>query len=466
MNLKNLLENIYYHCPVVLQNFLISCYGQQLWRKRYGQSLEEILLKIRNIQELSTDELESLKLGRLKSILQYSYTEIDYYKNLFDEIGFSPSKITSFDDLGKIPPLEKETLRLTPDKFVPKNIKKVSYAVHKTSGSTGTPLEVHLDEKTYRLVMALLVDFEAQQGVGFGAKRATFAGRMIQKIENMRPPFWRFNSAENQMLFSSYHLNRETFPDYLNALNKFKPDEIIGYPSAIYSFACFCRDLDCQLDFMPKIIITNSETLLGWQRKTMEDVYGCQVADYYGTSEAVVFAGQCHSMNYHISPLLGEVEVVDSKSEKVFGEVGDILCTTLSNYAMPLIRYRVGDVGKMEHGSCGCSSNLQFLSIIEGRTDDVILTHDGRKIGRIDHIFKGVKGIKECQVVQTDYTVFTLNIVKGNDFNSESADLVVDNLKERIGEDITSTIHFLPMIPRSSRGKFQGVVRCNFETLI
>ena len=144
---------------------------------------------------------------------------------------------------------------------------------------------------------------------------------------------------------------------------------------------------------------------------------------------------------------------------KIYGKSGDILCTTLSNYAMPLIRYRVGDIGVLSKEPCDCGSNLQTLTRIEGRTDDVILTPDGRKIGRIDHIFKGVKGIKECQVIQNDFSYFTLNIVPGNDFTKDDIILVQENLKERVGIDIVININYLSKIPRTARGKFKGVIR-------
>lgn len=459
--MNNLLEKIYVISPVAFQNFFISLYGKKVWHERYRGNFREILHEIEDVRKLLPVELEKLRLSRVKKILNYAYTEIDYYKDLFNNIGFSPESLITLSDLEQIPPLEKEELRNRPERFFPHDIKKRTYMVQKTSGSTGTPLEVHVDKYTYQLAMALLVDHEKQYGVGFRERRATFAGRMVQRIGNMRPPFWRFNSAENQMLFSTYHLNKETFPLYLSELNRFKPKEIIGYPSAIYSFACFIKEAGEKVNFVPQAIVTNSETLFEWQRKVIEDIFGCYVADYYGTSEYVVFAGQCKALNYHISPLLGELEVVDGSNRRISEGRGDILCTTLSNYAMPLIRYRVGDIGVLSSDQCSCGSNkyLRILSRIEGRTDDVVLTRDGRQIGRLDHIFKGVKGVKECQVVQNDYSDFTLNVVKGADFRDEEAGLILENLKNRVGQDINISINYLSRIPRTARGKFKGVVR-------
>ncbi len=459
--MDNFFEKIYMPSPVIFENLFISLYGNNIWRKRYKGDFRAILLEIEETRRLSHVEIEELRLLRLKNILAYAYSEIEYYRELFDGIGFSLESITNLNDLERIPPLEKETLKKYPEKFMPHDIKKKTYMVQKTSGSTGTPLEIHVDKYTYQLAMALLVDHEKGHGVNLGERRATFAGRMVQAVGNMMPPFWRFNSAENQMLFSSYHLNKETFPLYLAELNNFKPKEIIGYPSAIYSFACFVSEAGERLTFLPQVIVTNSETLFDWQRKVIENIFSCKVADYYGTSEYVVFAGQCKEFNYHISPLLGELEVVDRHSQRIFGESGDILCTTLSNYAMPLIRYRVGDIGVLTDEQCCCENNhsLPILSCVEGRSDDVILTRDGRQIGRIDHIFKGVKGVKECQVVQNDYSDFTLNIVKNTDFRAEEAGVILENLRNRVGNDIEISISYLSCIPRTARGKFKGVVR-------
>ena len=98
---------------------------------------------------------------------------------------------------------------------------------------------------------------------------------MLKLANDMKPPFSRFNRSENQRLFSSYHINETTFPHYKKELDKFQPQELIGYPSSIYDLAAHYLKSDSKPGFRPKAIITNSETLLLWQRETIESVFGC-----------------------------------------------------------------------------------------------------------------------------------------------------------------------------------------------
>ncbi len=454
----SVFENIFLGLPVYCQNKLISEYGRRLWHKRYGADLQKILAEINRVNNLSESELFEFRLQKLKTMLNYANEEIPYYSSLFAKNNIHPNSFSTIEDLQKIPPLEKEVFRTQFKKFLPKNYKKNIYFSQKTSGSTGTPLTVYVDKDTYRLAMALLVHHEEQHGVKFGAPRATFAGRMLQKFNDMSPPFWRYNNAENQMLFSSYHLNEETIRYYWEALNQFKPKEIIGYPSAIYSFAILARDKCGPPEFEPNIVVSNSETLLEWQREEIENYFNCSVVDYYGTSEYVIFAGQCIHKKYHISPLLGIAEVVDGNAKSIVGEPGEMLCTTLSNFVTPLIRYKIGDLATMSSTLCNCGYRTQVLERVEGRVDDVIMTMDGRAIGRIDHIFKGVAGIKECQIIQETVKNITLRVVKGSDYSEKDMDIVILNLKSRVGKDIIIKIEFCEFIKRTSRGKFKAVI--------
>jgi phenylacetate-CoA ligase len=212
-----------------------------------------------------------------------------------------------------------------------------------TSGSTGTPLALEVDEYTYKLAMALLVDHEEAHGVPFGAPRATFAGRMVQPANKLTPPFARYNRAENQMLFSSYHLNSDTFKWYANELERFSPWELIGYPSAISDLASYYLNSGTKVRYFPKAVITNSETLLEWQKENIERAFNCRVYDYYGTAEYVLFAGQEAVGQYRLNPVIGITEVLNDDGQPA--SEGRLIATTLTNRAMPLLRYEIGDSG-------------------------------------------------------------------------------------------------------------------------
>jgi phenylacetate-CoA ligase len=302
-------------------------------------------------------------------------------------------------------------------------------------------------------VHGLLAQFERQNGIAREDLRATFAGRLTQPVDRMSPPFWRYNHAERQLLFSSYHLNSDTLPFYVGELSRRQPAEIIGYPSAIATVAAYLTQRP-DVTVRPRVVITNSETLFEWQRTAIEQAFGCPVRDYYGSAEAVIFAAQCSQGQYHVNPLLGIAEVLDPSGTPA--SEGMLVCTTLTNTVMPLVRYEVGDAAVRGTDACACGSRWPAFKHIIGRVDDMIVTPDGRQVGRIDHIFKGLYGIRECQVIQEEEDLIRLLIVRDVDFNQQS--LLLANISERLGADMRVELQFVDSVPRSPSGKFRGVI--------
>lgn len=446
------IEKIYFSSPVWLQNVLVSAMGYKLYRKRYTgiyHNVKELVARSRNWSETERDAYQS---ERLHNLVRHCHQCIPYYQALFAEHGLHPNDITHVNDLIKLPILTKKSLQQNGEAFRLRGRKP--FMIQHTSGSTGTPLALHVNEYTYKMAMALLVDHEEFHGIPFGARRATFAGRMLKQANDMAPPFSRYNRAENQRLYSSYHLNEKTFPYYRDELNRFRPQEIIGYPSAIADLAAQYQQANSKPDFQVTAIITNSETLLEWQRERIEAVFNCKVRDYYGTAEYVTFAGQDKNGVYQTNPAIGITEVVFDGAN---AHSGKVVATTLTNDLMPLLRYEIGDTATVfdEHSQNVRQDRLQ---VVNGRIDDYIKTADGRLIGRIDHIFKGLEGIHEAQVVQDSLTHCTIRVVTQTPPEQFDRRKLIDNMRFRTGDSMEISIEFLPSIPRGANGKFRSVV--------
>jgi len=446
-------ESLYHASPVWFQNVLVSVYGYKLYRKRYTGIYHQILKLVSESRNWSPEQMDAYQCEQLFLMVRHCRHNVPYYQALFAEYDLHENDFTSTKDLSRLPILDKQTLRSNSDLFRAKGTKP--YMVQHTSGSTGTPLALEVDEYTYKLAMALLVEHEEFHGVPFRARRATFAGRMIQPSNKMIPPFARINYAENQKLFSSYHLNAKTFSWYLRALEQFQPDELIGYPSALCDLAMHYQRTQFKPGFKPKAIVTNSETLLDWQRDIIESTFSCQVFDYYGTAEYVIFAGQDNTAHYRLNPIIGITELLSDELEK---NTGRLIATSLTNYSMPLLRYDTGDTAE---GSVIESDGtvVHALKQVSGRIDDYIETPDGRRIGRIDHIFKGVSGIREAQVIQDRPDHCTLNILARDNFCDIDRANLQRNFSIRTGPEMSCTIILVSEIARGSNGKFRSVLR-------
>lgn len=451
--MSGLTEKLYFRSPDWLQNLMVSAYGYQLYRRRYTGIFNDIMAEIRAAEAMNADQVEALQAERLHRMIAYCEQNIPYYQKLLSDHGFTAQDFTQTAHIKKLPVLKKGTVKNHPDWFRPKNGHKAWMLQH-TSGSTGTPLSLDVDEYTYKLAMALLVRHEENAGVPFRAPRATFAGRMVQPVNQNTPPFSRFNKAENQRLFSSYHLSEKTFPYYRKELDHFNPVEIIGYPSAISLLAKLYESTNIQPDFQLKAVVTNSETLLDWQREAIERTFNCQVYDYYGTAEYVIFASQNSEGIYKTNPLIGLTEVL-ADDEKT-PENGSVIATTLCNQSMPLIRYEVGDTAQITHDATTPDSSPAIKRFL-GRIDDYISTPDGRKIGRLDHIFKGAQGITEAQIVQESKTSCVIKIVVNQPEQFDET-TIVNNLKNRVGNKIEVKVDYVDSIPKGKNGKFKAVV--------
>lgn len=451
--MESLAERLYFASPVPIQNILVSVMGYRLYSKRYTGIYHDLRELVRDSRDWSAEQRDAFQSEKLFEMVKHCRQHIPFYQRLFAAHGLHENDVTHLSDIQKIPVLTKDILRGAADDFRQRDVRP--YITQHTSGSTGSPLQLSIDERTYKLAMALLVDHEEYSGIPFGTRRATFAGRMVQRQKNLRPPFSRFNKSENQRLYSSYHLNETTFAHYDKDLEGFQPLEIIGYPSAISDLAAHYQNNHQRPNYRPKAIITNSETLLDWQRKLIESVFDCPVFDYYGTAEYVLFAGQDETGLYRTNPIIGVTELSPIETDTGSGK---IIATSLSNKVMPLLRYEIGDLGKIPNDASMTVNHIEKLQQIEGRIDDYILTPDGRKIGRIDHIFKGLHGIREAQVVQENLHNCTIMVVPVSSKQDVNQEAIVRNLRARTGDGVEIKIRFVAKIPKGPNGKFKSVI--------
>ena len=449
-------QTAYFAMPVPVQNALVSAYGYYLRRKRQGGSYPAIRERVRAAAAWDAQRIAVYQTDALQRTLELC-TRTPYYRERWAAADVAPSSVQGPADLARFPILPKDDVRRDGDRMRIPGAR--AYWVNHTSGSTGTPVVVHLDRDTYLLVHSLLEAHEEACGIGEDDLRATFAGRMVQPPDRMAPPFWRFNRALRQVLFSAYHMNERTLPLYVDELARRQPAELIGYPSAIATIALHMTQTRKEGTVRPRVVITNSETLFAWQRAAIENAFGCPVRDYYGSAEALIFGPQCQAGAYHFDPLLGVAEVLGEDDRPVNpGESGRLVCTTLTNSVMPLVRYEIGDAATRLEGPCPCGSSREGIREIIGRQDDMIVTPDGRKIGRVDHIFKGIVGIRECQVVQEAPDLVRLLIVADLAFDEEQERRVRHNARSRLGDAVQVHMVRVDHIPRTRRGKFRGVI--------
>jgi phenylacetate-CoA ligase len=261
----------------------------------------------------------------------------------------------------------------------------------------------------------------------------------------------------NDTLFSSYHLSDKNVPYYIAEMERLKPKFIDSYPSSIFRIADFiCRN-GIRHAIRPTVVITSSETLLDYQREVIERTFSCPVRDQYGNAEMAAFVAQCNHGSYHVAPEYGLIEILSESGDSLpAGESGQLCLTSFLNPAMPLIRYLIGDVGRMATSRCPCGRMTQILDGLEGRQDDTIVTPSGRNVGRLDPAFKGVTGVRMSQILQVSLDQVIVKIIADSTEAVDQARLV-ENLQERLGNDVHISFSFVSEIEKEPNGKFRSV---------
>lgn len=445
------LDGIYFRSPIWLQNALVSAYGYRLRVLRYGSKQQEYLDGLLQSQWWSPEELRQLQEKRFDELLAHAQDTVPLYQEHLSGVN-----ARGLATLGNLPLLRKEDLRAPRDRVVSRAFHNNRLEEIHTGGTTGTPLTIYCDRAALQLNYAFFGRLRHWAGIGSHDRVATFAGRTIVPPGSQQPPFWRWNRAANTLLFSSYHISPSTLPHYVNALVKFQPALIDSYPSSIEPIARYVLENGIA-DLRPRAVITSSETLEASVRELVERAFGCKVFDHYGAAEMAALVTQCEEGSYHANPEFGVLELLRDGEPVGVGEYGEIVATGFVNRAMPIIRYATGDLAMWREGACQCGRSFPMLEHIEGRRDDVIITPEGRRIGRLDPIFKAVSSIFEAQVVQVSPDLVRIYVV-GSEF-SESERVELDReLRKRIGLAMRIEIISTERIPRTRSGKFRSVV--------
>lgn len=454
------LEHVYHALPVPLQNLVLSAYGWKLRRERFHAGYDRWMSFLDTSESWSREELAAWQDEKLAGLIRHAFEKVPYYREIMHQRGLTPDDIRTQADLVKLPVLTKEILRRRSRELVAEGIDPASLKASPTSGTTGSPLTVLWDRETDLLWNVAIWRHRNWAGIRFGDSYATVMGRLVVPPSAKRPPFWRHNRPWNQTLFSSFHMAPENIPHYVRALRACDLKAMEAYPSTGYILALGLQQAGAKLAL--KAVFTSSEPLLDLQRELIEDRFGCRIFDYYGMSEAIMFAGECakhEGLHHHAEMTV--VEVLGPEGTPVAdGQVGRLVGTTLHNRAMPLIRYEVGDLTSRRPGECGCGRAHPLFSPVTTKAEDILVTPDGRLISPslITHPLKPLKGLARSQFIQEDLRHITVKLVLEDRPQEEMIDSLVRGLKDRLGEEMQFDIKVVDDIPVGPTGKFRWIV--------
>ena len=445
---------IYYRLPVFFQNIAISFYGLMLYIGRYtGVYHRYLKLFSRNKHHKLEKELR-IQNKRFLKLLHYAVEKSPFYQEFYRDVPLQ--EIKSVKDINKLPVLSKEILKENIGSIY--TISKGKSLHFSTGGTGGVPLVVRKRPRDVQQRMAYLDAYKLTFGYRNNRmKSARFFGKKIVEDNPKRPIFWRTNYPLRQRLYSTYHLTEKNLPFYVNDLNRYKPQAIDGFVSAIYTIAKFMEQNCITPTFTPKAVFTTSETVLPFHRETIEKVFHCPLSDQYASNEGAPFIIQCSKGSYH--------EAIDTGIfEHIPTEKGiKLLVTGFDTFGTPLIRYDIGDMIILEEGmTCSCGSVHPVILGIAGREVEYLETGKGRfSQVQLSVLISQLSGaVKQLQFRQKrDGSLEILCILSDHSMKENDEKTIKSTIEQFFGSNTTFKLHFTDTIDRAPSGKYQLIVK-------
>jgi phenylacetate-CoA ligase len=321
------------------------------------------------------DKLKRYQNERVRSIVRNAYDYVPFYHRIFKLHDISPEDVKTVEDLSKLLVIKKDEFR----KINPKELISIKYnpAILKplrTSGSSGQPLTIYVNnaEADWRRAIYMRANISCGQ-----RPRDVWAFITDPRHFGDTTEIQRRLGVFAQTLIPVY--GGPTV--HLQLLQKVQPDVLDGYSGVMFLVA---KEANRQgIDkFRLRLMFGSVDSVDLSQRAFMEKVFGAPYLDQYGCSEVNRMAWQCHCKSgYHIDADSVIIETVDSTGKPVGNrESGEVVITSLYNFAMPFIRYSLGDVGRLSDYRCSCGRVLPLMEIVEGRRDSFLTLPDGRVV--------------------------------------------------------------------------------------
>ena len=357
-------------------------YPLNLWRTNNLPRLKYIR-EYERTQFLSRAEIEQLQLERFQRLFEYAYDSCDFYKQRFAQMGIVPSDIRSLSDIHQLPILEKRDIQQNNDGMISNKWPKNDLIRNQTGGSTGTPISFYLSHERDCSRAAATIRHNRWAQWNIGDKTALLWGAARDFVEDSWKQRVRNSIRDRSLSLNTAHLTEEKLQKFHVAIKKFRPKVFLAYAKSAVLFAQYLKSngLDA---YQPKSIVTSAEVLSAEDRKLLEEVFGCKVYNRYGCREVSVVASECseHSGLHTMAEGL-LVEVVGTDGAPVKGKAGSVVVTDLLNFAMPMIRYRIGDMAVASEEECKCGRGLPMLKSLQGRITDFLVGADGRLVSGV-----------------------------------------------------------------------------------
>ena len=418
----------------------------------YGPAFQRWLVFLEESESWDKDRWSSYQFEQTKALLIHAMKHVPYYRKLFRRLGFRPEKIQGPDDLQKLPYLSKDDIRDNPTEFLDERIPLKSLVRIPTGGSSGIPLTIYRNRENEAAFLAFRTSILGR--IGYHPKGREVVVWVDAKLGGKTVPFIRYGK---KLILSNGFMAGKWIMRYLDMIREFRPEYILGYPSALAVLAAFTEHNHLQPFDGIKAVITYSENLYDWQRVLLMKCFYSRVLSMYAMTERAAIGGGCEFSNsLHFHPLYGTIEFRDWQSGNK-----EIVATGFTNYEMPLIRFRTGDLVQDYSTHCdACGRYHTTVGMIEGRTHSYLVGKNNELIPGVTSWLGTFPNVLGYQFVQQKQGIAYLNIVPSERFSESDRSFILDEL-ERIfsltKDAIEIKLDFTDHLAKTPSGKINMV---------
>lgn len=437
-----------------------------LFARLYGLAVAPQLGALRAARSAPQETLAQHQAAALRALLADAATNVPFYRRQLREHGLVDAAGTvHLERFASLPPMTKQDLRAHKAELVSETAGRDA-RWNASGGSTGEPVRILQDDAHRNASRAGKVMFDAWSGYAYGRRRVVLWGSPRDQRSGQH--WWRpaLRRLKNEIWLDAYRMGADDLDRYAETIRRFRPVNVLGYAESLHELA---RHLLARAETLPSCagIVATAGTLYDDARFDIERALGGPVFNRYGSRETGEMAAECAAhAGLHLSPLTHILEVLRPDGSPCSpGERGELVVTPLSNRAMPLLRYRIGDEAALASGECSCGCTWPRLTTIFGRTTDHLLSAREGRIhgGAFRFILNEVDWIRTYQIVQEhDCQLRVLLVpIKAQDaamLLARDEPMLRARMAELMGDDVAVTLDLREEIPPSPSGKHRHVV--------
>ncbi|MCJ7768197.1 hypothetical protein MUP79_07380 [Candidatus Bathyarchaeota archaeon] len=415
---------------------------------------------LRSAQWNPLDKNREIQRGMLFTIIDYAANNIPYYQRIVKEKGLTYSRDTIYDDLRKFPVLTKEIIRREFANLC--KVRRERWYYETSGGSTGEPMRLVQDFE-FKMKLLLVKRWQKEwAGVHVGEPEIKLWGSERDILQGTVPLKNRLdNYFRNVTLLNAFRLDDARVMEYINVINRRRPKLIVAYVQSIYELARFVEQNKLAV-YTPKAIMTTAGVLYPAFRERIESVFKCKTFDRYGSREVGDISCECdRHEGHHIAMFNMHVEILDKNMMPCKeGEAGEVYITLLTNYTMPLLRYRIGDIAAYTAHRCSCRRGIPLIKSIVGRTNCILRTKKTvLDSTALTTSFYFLDSIVKYQLIQKKLDQISIKVVVSDlELWKKDKAMLDHKLRKILGEDVKYKYEVVDDISPSPSGKYQYIM--------